>query len=68
MVCFNCVWNLVFWHQRLSLLVSKIVDIILSQMKYNVKPNINEMPAWGCRYFRFVDYNQKNSLIVLGPG
>jgi len=36
-----------------SRLVSKVVDIIVSEIKYNFKPKTTEMLAWGCRYFRF---------------
>jgi len=35
-----------------SRLVSKVVDSILSEMKYDVKPKTTEIPAWGCRYSR----------------
>lgn len=51
-----------------SRLVSRIVDISLSEMKYNVKPKTTEMLAWGCRYFRFLGYKQTNSSVVLCPG
>jgi hypothetical protein len=51
-----------------SRLVSKVVDITLSEMKYNVRPKTTEMPLWGCRYFRFLDYKQTNSSVVLSPG
>jgi len=50
-----------------SRLVSKAVDINLSEMKYNVKPK-TEMPAWGYQYFRFLHYKQTNSSVVLSPG
>jgi len=51
-----------------SRLVSKVVDIILSEIKYNLKPKTTEIPAWGWRYFRFVDYKQTNSAVVLSSG
>lgn len=50
-----------------SRLVSKVVDIIVSEVKYNVKPKTTKMPAWGCRHFRFLDYKQRNSSVVLSP-